>query len=149
QIELVREKIPELTLTTDLLVGFPTETEEDFHKTIEAVKKIEFDQSYMFRFSPREGTLGSMYPDPISEEEKLRRLSELIRVQNEITGRKPLKEIGKKKRVLIYDRAKKGGMLGRDETGKLVVVDRGKPGEVVEVVIEKVSGWTPVGRALS
>jgi len=148
KIELVREKIPELTLTTDLLVGFPTETEEDFQKTIDAVKKIEFDQSYMFRFSPREGTLGSMYPDPISEEEKLRRLSELIRVQNEITGRKPLKEVGKKRRVLICDRAKKGGMLGRDETGKLVVVDRGKPGEVVDVVIEKVSGWTPLGRVI-
>ncbi|HID10635.1 MAG TPA: tRNA (N6-isopentenyl adenosine(37)-C2)-methylthiotransferase MiaB [Candidatus Latescibacteria bacterium] len=146
-VEEARGLILDISITTDILVGFPGETEEDFERTLEVIRYVQFDDAYMYRYSPRPGTLAAQFPDDVPEEEKLRRLDEVIRLQREITWRVNERLVGSEVEVLIEAPAKRDGMLGRTRTDKPVVV-RGeglKVGDFVKVRVTGTTGPTLLG----
>ena len=149
-VENIRKKIPEASITTDLIVGFPGETEEQFQNTLKAVKEIEYDQAFMFRYSKRSGTRGAGMEGQLEEEVKLKRLNELIDLQNSITFRKNKAMEGKIVEVLVEGRTKKrpDRFSGRTRTNRLVAFDAHKDftGEIVTVKIEKGFTWGLLGK---
>ncbi|MDD5454727.1 MAG: tRNA (N6-isopentenyl adenosine(37)-C2)-methylthiotransferase MiaB [Candidatus Ratteibacteria bacterium] len=100
-IEKIRENVPEVSITTDIMVGFPTETENDFMDTYNLVKEIEFDASYIFKYSTRPGTKAAELKDDVTEETKNERLNKLLSLQKRIAQKKNEKLIGKKVEVLV------------------------------------------------
>lgn len=140
-VEKIREVFKDASITTDLLVGFPGEEEEDFLLTIDAVKKIEFDRAFMFSYSKRPKTFSEKIECEIPESEKLRRLNYLIKVQDEITLKKYSEFIGKEVEVLI-ENIKEGKGIGKEKGGRLVIVEGigdEKLGKLVKTRIEKVN----------
>lgn len=141
-----RKILPDLTLTTDILVGFPGEKDEDFKETIMAVKKIRFDQSYMFAYSERKSTLSALFNDNLEERIKNNRLRHLIEVQSEITEEKAHALKGRVMEVLVVDEAKKGGKIGKSKNGKIIIVNGvAKIGSSYIVKINRINGWVPIG----
>ncbi len=126
-IDELREKLPDVGVTTDIMVGFPTETEEDYLDTLSLVEKVRFSNAFTFVYSPRNGTpAASMIQlDPKVKKE---RVTKLVALQNKITKEISLEYIGKVKEVLIEDINPKyeGTVCGRDESGRLVTV-KGEP----------------------
>ena len=138
-IEKLRERVPGIALTTDIIVGFPGETEEDFLATLELVKKVQFDDIFSFKFSPRPGTAAARMPEQIPEEEKSRRLHELQRIQDEITLKKMKEYVGKVEEVLVEGPAERNperDSTGRTRTGKPVNFEgHPEPGSLIYVRI--------------
>lgn len=146
-VNRARRIMPDLTLTTDVMVGFPGEKKEDFLKTLEMVRKVRFKRAFMFSYSNRKKTLANLSGDQVEEEEKKKRLKNLIKVQNEITGEEKRKLIGKKEEVYVFKNAKKGGRLGKTVSGEIVLVEKvAKIGSTYIVKINDINGWTPVGK---
>ena len=85
RVEKIKELIPDCSLTTDIIAGFPGETSEDHEATLKAMEIIKYDTAFMFRYSRREGTKAFDMIDDVSEEEKIRRLNEIIKLQQEIS----------------------------------------------------------------
>ncbi len=150
KVTMARDLIPDLSLTTDIIVGFPTETEEDFNATLDVVAKVKFDFAYMFKFSPRPGTKAADFTPPVPPAEASRRLSELIKIQNQITLDSNRAMIGKEYELLIEAKSPRGkGSLGRTRHGKVVILDEPfTPGNLVNVMITEIRGWTPVGKII-
>ncbi len=149
-VSKLKEKIPSLALTTDIIVGFPGETEEDFRETLEVVKKCEYDSAFTFIFSPREGTPAAKMEDHIPLEEKNQRLYRLNDLVNEYANKKNQEYLGKVVKVLIEGPSEKGNLMGYTETMKLVNVD-GKEdliGKIVDVEITDVKTWSLDGKAI-
>jgi tRNA-2-methylthio-N6-dimethylallyladenosine synthase len=136
-VEKIRENFKDASITTDLLVGFPGEEEEDFLLTIEYVKKIEFDRAFMFSYSKRPKTLGEKFECEVPEDEKLKRLNYLIKVQDEITLKRYSEFIGKEVEVLI-ENVKDNKGIGKERGGRVVVVDGVKENEVGMILKAKV-----------
>jgi tRNA-2-methylthio-N6-dimethylallyladenosine synthase len=152
-LELVRKlktAIPDVVLTTDIIVGFPGETDEQFAETISLVKEVEYDSAYTFIYSPREGTPAAKMQDDIPMEVKKRRLAELNDVLNEISKRKNLELEGQVVEVLVEGESKKNPdvLSGRTRTNKLVnfVGPKHLIGKMVYVSIEKAQTWTLKGK---
>jgi tRNA-2-methylthio-N6-dimethylallyladenosine synthase len=146
-IKKARSLMPDLTLTTDIIVGFPGETEEDFKQTLEVVKMIRFDQAYMFAYSEREGTLASLLTNQIENSVKKRRLQLLISIQNEITGEKAKELSGKEFSVLTIKNGRKNQKVGKTKNGKIIALPGvAKIGFEYIIKIYKINGWVPVGR---
>jgi tRNA-2-methylthio-N6-dimethylallyladenosine synthase len=146
-IKEARTLMPELTLTTDIIVGFPGETNKDFHDTLKAVKDIRFDFAYMFAYSKRNGTLATLFPEQVENRVKKESLSFLIETQNKITKEKAEELMGKEASVLVIDNAKSGRKLGKTKNGKLVVLPGvAKIGFEYIINIYKINGWVPVGK---
>lgn len=101
RVEAVRRERPGIFLSTDVIVGFPGETREDFEETLSLMREVRFNDAYMFKFSPREGTPATRLPGDVPEEEKRARLSELIAMQHEIGREENRKFIGRKYRALV------------------------------------------------
>jgi len=145
-IEKIRGKIPKASITTDIIVGFPGETKEEFEKTEWALKTIEFDAAFLFKYSPREGTSAYKLREDLSENEKIERLAYLIKIQNEISYKKNKALIGKTFNVLVEGKNQrdKSSLLGRTETDKIVILKGGDSliGKIIPVVIEKASTYT-------
>jgi tRNA-2-methylthio-N6-dimethylallyladenosine synthase len=145
-VNKAKEKICNLSLTTDLIVGFPGETVSDFEETLKMVEKIEFDSSFMFRYSPREKTKAALLDDDVSLQEKLRRLKILIDLQKEISKRKNKRLGGEIEEVLIDDKSKRDKRLwkGKSRTNKTVIVKSGKNllGSIVKAKIYDADSWT-------
>ena len=120
-ISEIREKIPDCGITTDIMTGFPTETEEDFADTLDLVKKVGFSNAFTFVYSPRKGTVAAEM-EQLPSEVKKRRITELVNLQNEITKRLSLDYIGKTEEVLVEDRHPKlkNHYCGRTDSGRLV-----------------------------
>ncbi len=150
-VEKFRKYMPEIVITTDVMVGFPCETEEDFKETLELVKEVKFDYAFMFRYSKRPGTVASKFENQVDEETKLRRLNELIQIQNEITRMKNAQLVGKTLTILCDGKSKDKKMLRGKTRGDRIIVFRGKvkPGEFTKVKIKEIKGWTPVGEEIS
>lgn len=127
-VDLVKSKIPDLSLTTDLIVGFPGETEEDFQKTLDMVERIEFDSAFMFKYSPREGTKAFLLEDDVPVEEKINRLQCLIELQKNIAKRKNQELISKIEEVLIDGKSKrdKKSWKGKGRSNKRVIIQKEK-----------------------
>ncbi len=145
-IDTIRDEIPEAAITTDILVGFPSETEDEFADTLSLVEKVRFDDAYTYRYSARAGTRASTY-DVLPEDVLHRRLERLIDLQGDIIKEKTRMMIGKTYEVLFESPAKGTGTRGKTRGNKDVVVKQQiEPGAVHMVRIDEVQGRTPIGQ---
>ena len=120
QIESIRKIIPDCAITTDIIVGFPTETEEDFIDTVKLVETVKFDGAFTFVYSKREGTKAAIMDGQIDPEIQKDRIMRLIDVQNELNRKESLTYVGKTVEILVEDfDEKKNSYMGRDERGKM------------------------------
>jgi len=142
-VSKLRSAMPEIGIGTDLIAGFPGETEADFQKTLELVQEIGFEEAFTFRYCSRPMTRAADYPDPVPEEFKLRRLYQLESIVSRITEAKNQAEVGKIKEILVEGASKTdpGRLTGRTREGRLVHIpgkDGGSlKGTLVSVKIEK------------
>jgi tRNA-2-methylthio-N6-dimethylallyladenosine synthase len=121
KVEWLRARIPEISITSDIIVGFPGETEKDFGETLEALEEIRFDAVFSFRYSSRPGTQASMRHETLSEEDKARRLKELQALQRTITLSRNQTMVGRQVEVLVEGSSKDGvQLMGRTRTNKIV-----------------------------
>lgn len=120
-VDLARRTIPDVTLSTDIIVGFPGETEEDFQATLSLVEQVGFDSAFTFVYSIRRGTKAEKMPGHLSDEVKQRRIVELVAKQGEITYEKNRKRVGKIETVLVESASTRDGaeMCGRTDGGKM------------------------------
>ncbi len=148
-IDEVKSKIPDVTLTTDIIVGFPGETNEDFNLTMEILKNVRYDSIFSFIYSKRRGTPASEFPDVLTEEEKHINFDKMLKLQNDISLEKNKALIGSIQSVLVEGESKtdKGRQSGRSEGGKLVHFESDKDlkGQIVNVKIDDVNTWTLKG----
>ncbi len=147
KIRYLQRLIPDVSITTDLMVGFPTEEERDFQETMAVVEEVKFDFAYMFKYSERPFTKANEIEPKVKEEEKNTRLSHLISTQNRITKEKNEEMVGKEFEVLIEE-IREGEAIGKTPQGKLVII-KSQPiavGEIYSVWIERLVGWTPIGK---
>jgi tRNA-2-methylthio-N6-dimethylallyladenosine synthase len=120
----LRRSIAGIALTTDIIVGFPGETENDFLETCSLVEKVGYDDAYTFKYSPRDGTPATRIPDAVPDETAGERLQRLIQVVREIARRKNLGMVGTTHEVLVESRAKRGTALqARTRTNKIVLIE--------------------------
>jgi tRNA-2-methylthio-N6-dimethylallyladenosine synthase len=149
-VEQAKARIENLSLTTDLIVGFPTETEEEFKQTLKMVEKVEFDSAFMFRYSVREKTKAASFPDDVPEGVKLERLHTLIELQKQISKRKNQRMIGKTPMVLVDEisRRDKGKLKGKTRTNKTVVIQANENilGTIASVKIFDADSFTLFGK---
>ncbi len=145
-IEYIRERLDYVSITTDLIVGFPSETEEEFEQTLEAVRQIQFDSAFMFRYSVRPGTTASRYNDDVPEEDKIRRLNKLIKMQRQISYDRNQRELGQTRSCLVegYSRRSNEFYRGRTEGNKTVLfkAERINVGDLVQVRISAADAYT-------
>ncbi|NLI55823.1 tRNA (N6-isopentenyl adenosine(37)-C2)-methylthiotransferase MiaB [bacterium] len=140
-INKIREEFPFASVTTDILVGFPGEDESDFLETVDLIKKIEFDRSFVFIYSKRPLTKGYQYEDEVPHSEKLRRINYLIKIQDDITLKRYGEYIGKEVDVLI-ENIKGGSGIGKEKGGRVVIVEDVTDddiGKIVKVEIDRVN----------
>jgi tRNA-2-methylthio-N6-dimethylallyladenosine synthase len=134
-----RNLMPDLGLYTDVIVGFPGETDEQFLNTRRLLEEIEFDVVHLAQYSPRPGThAGERWPDDVPAEEKRRRINDLLALQREIAGRRTARWVGRTVEVLVEGSDELGRPFGRNRQGKRVIVKRARvePGALVDVVVE-------------
>ena len=150
----LRREIPGIAITTDLLVGFCDETDDEFSQLLRAQEELRFDAAFMFAYSEREGTYAARkMPDTVPAEVKQRRLAEVIAVQRRITGEILAAQVGKRERVMVESPSRRSGdeLLTRTDTFRSVIVPAGPglaPGAFAEVVIERCTSATLVGRVV-
>lgn len=153
RIEMIRKKIPDCALSTDVIAGFCGETIEDHKQTIEIMKWVAYDSAFMFKYSNRPGTLASKkFEDNIDEKEKVRRLEEIIEVQRELSLISNKNDVGKEFEVLIEGESKRDAnkLFGRTSQNKVVIFDRGenKKGDYIKVLIEDCTSATLFGKKI-
>jgi tRNA-2-methylthio-N6-dimethylallyladenosine synthase len=141
----LREKLPDLSITTDIIVGFPGETEPHFQNTLALVQEVQFDNAFMFAYSPRFPTPAALLPEQVPQEEKMQRLYRLIELQNKISEQKNQALSGKTFEVLVEGLSKKdrAKLTGRTNNNKIVVW-QGNPetiGKIIEVKITQGHLW--------
>ena len=120
-ISYAKEKIENVSLTSDIIVGFPGETYEDFKETLSLIREVEFTSLFTFIFSPRAGTPAEKMDDPISAEEKSKWFQELLDVQEEIAAKRCSSMVGKTEKVLIESVKEKTGELNARTSGNIIV----------------------------
>jgi tRNA-2-methylthio-N6-dimethylallyladenosine synthase len=149
-VNRAEEKVENLSLTTDLIVGFPSETEEDFQQTLKMVERVEFDSSFMFRYSVREGTKAASFPDDVPEKVKLERLHTLIELQKQVSKIKNQRMVGGTLKVLVDEKSRRDEdrWKGKTRTNKTVVIQADKDilGTIVSVKICDADSFTLFGR---
>ena len=151
KIALLRAEIPEAEVTTDLIVGFPTETEEDFEQTLSLVREADFSSAFTFIYTPRTGTKAAQMDGQIPEEVSKRRIARLIEQVNENTRRKSEAYVGKTIEVLCEDYdAKKGLYLGREPLGRMgyFASETDRIGEFVQMKVTRANGVSLYGELL-
>ena len=151
QIESIRKIIPDCAITTDIIVGFPTETEEDFIDTVKLVETVKFDGAFTFVYSKREGTKAAIMDGQIDPEIQKDRIMRLIDVQNELNRKESLTYVGKIVEILVEDfDEKKNSYMGRDERGKMAYFscDENVIGKFVNVKITSAGGMSLMGEII-
>ncbi len=145
-IRMIKTILPEADITTDILVGFPGEAEEDFKATLRLAEKVRFTSAFMFAYSVRPATSAASMADDVSAEEKRRRLEILIGLQTAITKEKYSDMVGRKVRLMVEGRRPKGGRFraARDYGCKraLIACDDVSPGTILEAYVVRSSGMT-------
>jgi tRNA-2-methylthio-N6-dimethylallyladenosine synthase len=148
-VEEIKSSITDVALTTDILIGFPGEEMEDFEQTIDLMETVRFDDAFMYRYNPREGTKAYEMGDTVPEEKKIERLSQIIELQREISRQKRKERLGRSILTLAESRSKKSNeqLLGRTEWDEMVVFPGrfDKIGSLVEVELVSLNGTTFVG----
>ena len=148
EIKMLRELIPNCAVTTDLIVGFPTETEEDFLQTLSLVKEADFSSAFTFVYSPRTGTKAAQMEGRIPEEVSKERIMRLVDAVNENTRLKSLEYVGKVTEILCEDYDEKKGLyLGRNEAGRMgyFASEKNVIGEFVNLNVERANGISLFG----
>ena len=150
RVEAIRRIIPDCGLSTDIFVGYHSETEEDHQMSLSLMREVGYDSAFMFKYSERPGTYASRHlPDDVPEEVKIRRLNELIQLQTEMSAIANKRDVGKTFDVLVegFSKRSRQQLMGRNEQGKAVVFDKGQHhiGETVKVKITNSSSATLLG----
>ncbi len=139
------KKIPDVSISTDIIVGFPNETEEEFLDTLDVVSKVKFDQIYMFIYSPREGTVAAKMEDHVTYEEKVNRLERLKKLYEDILPSLNKEMIGKTYKVLVEGKSNNNYLLytGRSSQNKVVIFEANDSliGKVVNIKIDSEHLW--------
>lgn len=151
KIQTLLKYVPDCSITTDIIVGFPGETDEDFRDTLELVKKVNYSSAFTFVYSKREGTVASKMQNQIPEEVSKRRIMELVELVNSLTREHSQKYVGKTVEILCEDYDKKKKMyLGRDEYGRMGYFrcDTDVIGEFVNIKISKANGVSLIGERI-
>ena len=151
RVARIREVMPGCGITTDVIAGFCSETEEDHRQTLDLFRKVGFDYAYMFYYSERPGTLAARhYPDDVPPDVKTRRLNEIIALQNELSLKSNRNDIGKVFRVLVEGPSKKNPeeLCGRSGSNKMCVFPGGghKAGDYVDVEVVSCTSATLIGK---
>jgi tRNA-2-methylthio-N6-dimethylallyladenosine synthase len=152
RMEKIKELIPNCAISTDIISGFPTETEDDHKRTLELMEIVRYDGAYMFNYSPRSKTSAYKMEDDVLPEIKQRRLSEIIDLQNKIAREINLNEHGKIHEVLVEGPSKKNPLewQGRSDTNKVVIFGNQegthKTGDFVNCEIFKSTSATLFGK---
>lgn len=148
-VEKLRKAIPQIAITTDIIVGFPGETEEDFNDTMELVNTIKFDSAFTFMYSKRKGTPAAEMEDQVDEEIKKDRLDRLMKLQNAITAKKNMELYGKTLEVLVegVSKGNEKRLAGRTRTNKVVNFEGPKEliGKLVNIRITQTHTWSLLG----
>ncbi|MBN2830338.1 MAG: tRNA (N6-isopentenyl adenosine(37)-C2)-methylthiotransferase MiaB [Candidatus Cloacimonetes bacterium] len=149
-IDKLRRAMPNIGLTTDVIVGFPGETEEQYRKTYDLMKEVEYDYAFMYKYSPRTGTKAADFAEQVPEEVRLSRLKEIIELQREITLQKFRSQIGSIKEVYVENVSKKSAeeLSGKTEDFKIAVFkgDKSLIGSFVNIEITDATSGTLIGR---
>lgn len=151
-IDYAREKMPQVTFSSDIIVGFPGETEQDFKATLNLVERVGYSALFTFIYSKRSGTPAADMPDPTPYSEKSARMQRLLKLQSDIGGKINQNEIGRTLRVLIEGpgRSEPGALMGRTEHNTIVELTGGgaEVGSFADVKIERAQNWALFGRLL-
>lgn len=149
-VDSIRSRDPEFSLTTDLIVGFPDESDEEFRSTLELIKQVKYDNIYSFIYSKRSGTKAAEMYDAVSAEEKSCRMRELLELQREITTEHYKRFIGRKMRVLADDVSKKREGFLTGKSNEFIIVefegDKSLIGQFVDVEITDAMNWAVTGK---
>jgi len=149
-VEKLRKAIPDIAITTDLIAGFPGETDEQFSNTIKAMETIGFDYAFCFKYSNREGTEAARYENQVDEELRLLRLQKMISIQRCQTLLKFKAQIGRTVEVLVEGKSKLGGnqLSGKTRDFKICVFDghESQIGKLIKVIVTDATAGTLIGR---
>jgi tRNA-2-methylthio-N6-dimethylallyladenosine synthase len=151
-VERLRDAIPDLALGTDIIVGFPGETEADFEQTLAVVEEVRYDSAYTFIYSPRGGTEAAALADQISDETKHERLERLVEVVQRIAAERNAERVGRVEEVLVEGASRTDPTLQRGRTRRNTTVNfsgQAQPGELVHVTIDAATSTTLRGRRLA
>jgi tRNA-2-methylthio-N6-dimethylallyladenosine synthase len=146
--------MPECGISTDIIIGFCSETEEEHLETLSMMQYVQYDFAYMFTYSERPGTLAAKrYKDDITEEVKKRRFNEILAKQQECSANRLAQRVGKTFKVLVERRSKKSELdfSGKSDQNTTVVFkadNQFKPGDYVNVLVEKCTPATLIGRII-
>jgi tRNA-2-methylthio-N6-dimethylallyladenosine synthase len=151
-VRRIRHAREGIAITTDIIVGFPGETEEDYKQTRDLVEEIQFDNAFVFRYSPRRDTPAAEVPDQIDERIKEQRNQDLLRVVNESTRRSGQRLVGRSIEVLCEGPSKTNParLMGRTRTNKIVVFEGSEKliGEIVDIHVQHANGFSLYGAQL-
>ncbi|MCI0448728.1 MAG: tRNA (N6-isopentenyl adenosine(37)-C2)-methylthiotransferase MiaB [Chlorobi bacterium] len=151
-IDNIKKIIPDVSLSTDIITGFCSETEDDHKMTLNIMKEVQYDGAYMFKYSPREKTKAWELGDDIDEEVKTKRIIEIVELQKGISEEKNSKLLGKEYEIIIEGISKKSDkmLFGRTDGNKTVIMDKNgtKTGEKVTVRINKTNSATLFGEII-
>ena len=150
RIDAIRRYLPDCSITTDVIAGFCTETEDDHQATLEMFRRVRYDYAYMFKFSMRPNTYAEKHlQDDVPDDVKTRRLEEIIALQGEIALENNQREVGKVFEVLVEGVSHRSDqqLFGRNSQNKVIVFDRGdhKPGDYVNVKVTRCTAATLIG----
>jgi tRNA-2-methylthio-N6-dimethylallyladenosine synthase len=148
-VEQARNLMPDIGLVTDVIVGFPGETEQAFLNTRRLLEEIEFDVVHLAMYSPRPGTFAAdRMQDDVPAAEKLRRLNDLLALQRSIAGRKTARWVGRDVQVLVEGHDELGRLYGRIRQGKRAIVLKSgglQPGDVIDVRVMQANAGQLMG----
>ena len=150
RVEAIRRLIPDCSITTDIFVGYHSETEDDHRLSLSLMEEVGYDSAFMFKYSERPGTYASKHlPDDVPEEVKLRRLDEMIRLQTRISAERNAMDVGREFDVLVegFSKRSRDQLFGRTSQNKVVVFDKGAHhiGDTVRVKVTSSSSATLKG----
>ena len=150
RVAAIRRIIPDCSITTDIFVGYHSETEEDHQMSLSLMKEVGYDSAFMFKYSERPGTYASKHlPDDVPEEVKLRRLSEMIELQTRLSAERNAMDVGREFDVLVegFSKRSREQLFGRTSQNKVVVFDKGnhRIGDIVRVRVTSSSSATLKG----
>jgi tRNA-2-methylthio-N6-dimethylallyladenosine synthase len=142
----LRRVKPEIGISTDLIVGFPGETEDDFEQTLSLARQVEYDQAFIFKYSPRRDTPAATMPDQVPQAVKEERNQRLLELVNELAGRRYQQFVGKRAQILVEGPSKRNAarMMGRTRCNRIVVFEGSERhrGQVMDVGIERAGAFT-------
>ncbi len=148
-VDELRAAIPDLALTTDIIVGFPGETEDDFRETLEVVEEVGYDGAYTFVYSPRQGTEAAASSEQVPEETKHERIERLVEVVQRVAHERNRERVGRVEEVLVEGNSRTDPLLLRGRTRRNTTVNfagTAPPGELVDVLIESATSQTLHGK---